>query len=154
MPFDERASGVYVIAVTPFQPDGRIDTSSIDRVTDFYLECGVSGITALGVMGEAPKLDAGTSRSPSSGREGSDAQARFQVIVGVTVAGLLFRCVRLPRANRWKQGAAGAMMIAPPHHVFAPTTRSSRITGQAREATGDDVPSLLQDYPLCIQSSS
>ena len=63
MPFDAHASGVYVIAATPFHPDGRIDTSSIDRLTDFYLSCGVSGITALGVMGEAPKLDADESVS-------------------------------------------------------------------------------------------
>ncbi|HEV7392976.1 MAG TPA: hypothetical protein VGO08_15140 [Burkholderiales bacterium] len=46
MPFNEQASGVYVIAATPFHPDGRLDTSSIDRVTDFYLACGVTGITA------------------------------------------------------------------------------------------------------------
>ena len=57
MSFDSQASGVYTIAATPFNPDGRIDTASIDRLTDFYLERGVSGITALGVMGEAPKLD-------------------------------------------------------------------------------------------------
>ena len=29
------AKGVYVIAPTPFHDDGRIDESSIDRMTDF-----------------------------------------------------------------------------------------------------------------------
>ena len=56
--FNEHASGVYTIAATPFHSDGRVDTASINRLTDFYLECGVTGITVLGVMGEAPKLDA------------------------------------------------------------------------------------------------
>ena len=35
MPFDENASGVYTIAATPFHPDGRLDTASVDRLTDF-----------------------------------------------------------------------------------------------------------------------
>ena len=30
--------GVYVIAPTPFFPDGRIDEASIDRMTEFYID--------------------------------------------------------------------------------------------------------------------
>ena len=57
MKLDHTAKGVYAIAVTPFKPDGTVDTESVDRMTDFYLSCGVSGLTILGIMGEAPKLD-------------------------------------------------------------------------------------------------
>ncbi len=52
------AHGVYVIAPTPFHADGRIDESSIDRMTDFFLRSGVTGMTVLGQLGEAPKMDA------------------------------------------------------------------------------------------------
>ena len=31
------AKGVYVIAPTPFLPDGRIDEASTDRMTDLFL---------------------------------------------------------------------------------------------------------------------
>ncbi len=55
---DASAQGVYAIAPTPFHADGRIDEVSIDRMTDFYREAGCTGITVLGIMGEAPKLDA------------------------------------------------------------------------------------------------
>ena len=48
--------GVFVISVTPFHENGAIDFDSLDRVTDFYLEKGATGITVLGMMGEAPKL--------------------------------------------------------------------------------------------------
>jgi 4-hydroxy-tetrahydrodipicolinate synthase len=51
-----KAKGVYVIAPTPFHSDGRIDESSIDRMTDFFLKAGVDGITVLGQLGEAPKM--------------------------------------------------------------------------------------------------
>jgi hypothetical protein len=53
---DTNASGVYVIAATPFTDDGALDVASLDRLVDFYVGCGVTGITVLGIMGEAPKL--------------------------------------------------------------------------------------------------
>jgi hypothetical protein len=51
------AKGVFVIAPTPFLPDGALDLASADRMTDAFLAAGASGLTLLGVMGEAPKLD-------------------------------------------------------------------------------------------------
>ena len=54
---DSAARGVYVIAPTPFYDDGAIDFASIDRLVDFYAETGMTGITVLGQLGEAPKLD-------------------------------------------------------------------------------------------------
>jgi len=144
MPFDERASGVYVIAVTPFQPDGRIDTSSIDRVTDFYLECGVSGITALGVMGEAPKLDA--HESVCLVRQMVRRAGKIPVIVGVTSPG--FAPMRALARESMEAGAAG-VMIAPPT-TLRTDDQIVAYYRQAREAIGDDVPFALQDYPLAF----
>ena len=40
MKLDTGAKGVYVIAPTPFHPDGRIDDASIDRMTDFFAGAG------------------------------------------------------------------------------------------------------------------
>ena len=53
-----QAAGTFAIAPTPFHDDGRIDEASIDRLTDFYTEVGCDGVTVLGILGEAPKLDA------------------------------------------------------------------------------------------------
>src|SRR5260370_21227531 len=52
------AAGTFAIAPTPFHDAGRIDEKSIDRLTDFYAEGGCDGVTVLGILGEAPKLDA------------------------------------------------------------------------------------------------
>ncbi len=57
MPLTDQARGVFAITVTPFHPDGRLDSESVDRMVDFYLGCGVTGLTILGIMGEAPKLE-------------------------------------------------------------------------------------------------
>ena len=55
---DETAQGVFTIAVTPFLPDSAIDWESVDRMVDFYIEMGATGLTILGMMGEAGKLTA------------------------------------------------------------------------------------------------
>ena len=50
------SEGIFIIAATPFCDNGSLDLASTDSMIDFYLESGVSGITILGIMGEAPKL--------------------------------------------------------------------------------------------------
>ena len=142
MAFDEQATGLYTIAATPFLPDGRIDTSSVDRLTDFYLECGVTGITALGVMGEAPKLDA--DESVALVAQMVKRAGKVPVVVGVTSPG--FAPMRALARQSMDAGAAG-VMIAPPSTL---RTDDQIVTyyRQAREAIGDDVPFALQDYPL------
>ena len=53
---DGHSKGVFIISITPFTADGKIDWASTDRLIDFYLERGVSGVTILGILGEAHKL--------------------------------------------------------------------------------------------------
>ena len=56
--FNRNSRGVYIITVTPFQENGALDLESTDSMVDFYLGCGVTGMTILGIMGEATKLTA------------------------------------------------------------------------------------------------
>src|SRR3979411_3255204 len=86
MKLDHTAAGTFAIAPTPFNDDGRIDMQSIDRLTDFYAEVGRDGVTVLGILGEAPKLD---------GSEAEEVAKRFvkragnmQIIRGVSPLGL------------------------------------------------------------------
>ena len=50
--FDRSARGVYLITVTPFTDASALDLASTDRMVDFCLERGVTGLTILGIMGE------------------------------------------------------------------------------------------------------
>ena len=72
MTLEHTAKGVYAIGATPFTPEGAVDTKSVDRLTDFYLECGVTGLTILGIMGEAPKLDQAEALEGSESGENLD----------------------------------------------------------------------------------
>jgi 4-hydroxy-tetrahydrodipicolinate synthase len=133
--------GVYVIAPTPFQDDGSIDYGSVERMIDAFLQFGVSGITVLGQMGEAPKLDH---------QEALDVATKViqrstvPVIVGISAPG--FATMRSLARNVMDAGAA-AVMVAP-----SPSLRTDdQITGyyrQVAEAIGGDVPFIIQDYPL------
>ena len=138
-----KASGVYVIAATPFHDDGRIDTKSTDSMVDFYRACGANGLTILGVMGEAPKLDQEESVALSKqiiARAGS----AMPVIVGVSAPG--FANMRSLARTVMDAGAAG-VMIAPPNTL---RTDDQIVTyyKQAVDAIGDDVPFVIQDFPL------
>ena len=139
------AKGTFAIAPTPFHDDGRIDEKSIDRLTDFYGEIGCDGITVLGIMGEAPKLE-GTESEEVAKRFIKRAGSKMQIIVGISAPG--FAAMRSLARASMDAGAAG-VMIAPPPNLRT----DDQITGyfkQAVEAVGSDIPWCLQDYPLTL----
>jgi 4-hydroxy-tetrahydrodipicolinate synthase len=145
MKLTENAAGVYAIAVTPFDPAGAVDFASIDSMMDFYAGCGVTGLTILGVMGEAPKLDAEESLAVIS-RVLAKAGAP-PIIVGVSAPG--FAAMRTLAHGAMELGAAG-VMIAPPSNLRT----DDQIVGyyrQAVKAIGADIPFVIQDYPLTFQ---
>jgi 4-hydroxy-tetrahydrodipicolinate synthase len=144
MAFDEQAHGVYVIAPTPFNPDGSLDEASIDSMMDFYHRCGVAGVTVLGIMGEAPKLE--PAESIAVVRQVVARAAGKPVIVGVSAPG--FAAMRALTRQAMDAGAAG-VMIAPPNTLRT----DEQIVGYYRlaiEAVGADVPWVLQDHPLLL----
>jgi len=135
------AKGVYVIAPTAFHDDGRVDEASNDRLTDFFVESGATGITVLGQMGEAPKLDMEESVSIASRMI---RRAGIPVIVGVSAPG--FAAMKSLTAAVMDAGAAG-VMIAPPN-TLRTDDQIVAYYAQAAEAIGADVPFVIQDYPL------
>jgi 4-hydroxy-tetrahydrodipicolinate synthase len=136
------ARGVFPIAPTPFRDDGSIDLESVDRLADFYVGCGATGVTVLGQLGEAPKLEHA---------EGVEVAVRtirrapsLPVVVGVSAPG--FAAMRALTREVMDRGAAG-VMIAPPNTLRT----DDQVVGyyrQAVEAIGADVPFVIQDYPL------
>jgi 4-hydroxy-tetrahydrodipicolinate synthase len=139
-----QASGTFAIAPTPFHDDGRIDEKSIDRLVDFYTEVGCEGVTVLGILGEAPKMDSAEALSVAT-RFIKRAKTK-QIVVGVSAPG--FSTMRSLARASMDAGAAG-VMIAPP-----PSLRTDdqivNYFKQAEEAIGDDIPWVLQDYPLTL----
>ena len=136
------ARGVFPIAPTPFFDDGAIDTASIDRVTDFYLACGSTGMTVLGQLGEAPKLS--HEESVAVAERMIRRAAKLPVVVGVSAPG--FAAMRALARDVMERGAAG-VMIAPPN-TLRTDDQIATYYRQAADAIGPDVPFVIQDYPL------
>jgi len=144
---DESASGVFIISATPFSESGALDLESADRLVDFYIERGVSGITVLGMMGEAQKMAPDESEAFLA-RVLQRVSGRVQVVVGVSNAGL-DNLVRLSRFSM-DHGAAG-VMIAPMVGLSA-EEKIYNYFAQVFAALGDDVPVCYQDYPFATRS--
>ena len=140
---EANAKGVYAIAVTPFTPDGAVDDSSVDRMTDFYLSCGVSGLTILGMMGEAAKLDPDEALAICIQVV---RRASVPVIVGVSAPG--FAAMRSLALGAMEAGAAGVMIAPPP--ALRTDDQIVNYYAQAVAAIGTDIPFVIQDYPLVL----
>ena len=143
MPLDT-ASGTFAIAPTPFTADGVIDFPSIDRLTSHYRTVGCTGVTVLGIMGEAPKLDA--PEAVEVAKRFIRAAEGMEVVVGVSAPG--FASMRSLAHTVMEAGAAG-VMIAPPPSLRTDDQNVTYVR-QAAEAIGPEVPWVLPDYPLTL----
>ncbi len=137
---DETARGVFVIAATPFRPNGALDLDGVPRLVDFYRARGATGLTILGIMGEAPKLTA--AESLSFARAVVAAAAGLPVVVGVSSPG--FAAMGELAKAVMDAGAAG-VMVAPQAGLKGDEAVFSYIA-QADEALAG-IPWVLQDYP-------
>lgn len=140
---DTSAKGVYLIAVTPFKDNGELDLESTDRMVDFYLEKGATGLTILGILGEATKLTAAESGLFVQ-RVLARVAGQVPVIVGASAPG--FAPMKELTQNVMAMGASG-VMVAPPHSVRT----DDQITAyfdMVNETLGPDVPWCLQDHPV------
>lgn len=138
---NEQAKGVFTIAVTPFFPNGAVDFDSIDRMVDFYIEKGATGLTILGLMGEAGTLTAGESVAITAR---VTHRATVPVVVGVSAPGLA--ALHALAQTAMENGAAGVMVAPGPG-----LKTDDQIVGYFQlitETLGQDIPWVLQDFPL------
>ena len=140
---NETAQGVYLITVTPFKDNGELDLPSTDRMVDFCLERGVTGLTVLGIMGEATKLTAEESRLFVR-QVLARVQGKVPVVVGASAPG--FAPMGELTKSVMDMGAAG-VMVAPPSTVRTDDQISSYFE-MVNETLGPDVPWVLQDHPV------
>jgi 4-hydroxy-tetrahydrodipicolinate synthase len=144
---DVSAKGVYTISATPFTDSGDIDWPSVDSLVEFYLQCGVHGLTVLGMMGEAQKL---------SDQESAEftrhflrrVNGRVPVVVGVSNQGTS-NLVKLSKIAM-DAGACG-VMIAP---LTGLKTEAQIVAyfADVIAAMGEKIPVVYQDYPQSTQA--
>ena len=144
---NEQASGVYIIAATPFFDDDRIDFESIDSLTDFYLEKGVSGITILGMMGEAQKLSPQESKAVMD-RVIARVDGRVPVVVGVSNRDM-DKLAAL--ANLAMDSGAAGVMVAPYDEQDSDEKIYDYFVA-VDKAMESKIPFIYQDFPLATKA--
>ena len=142
-PLDASARGVFLITVTPFTDSGALDLASTDRMVDLCLEAGVTGLTVLGIMGEATKLTAEESRLFVK-QVLARVAGRVPVVVGASAPG--FAPMRELTDSVMALGAAG-VMVAPPSTLRIDDQIAAYFE-MVQETLGPDVPWVLQDHPV------
>jgi 4-hydroxy-tetrahydrodipicolinate synthase len=143
-PVYDYLTGVYNITPTPFQPDGQLDVPSLRNLTSFTKARGVSGMTILGVLGEADKLTE-AERDRVITETIAEAGPELPVCVGTTHAGT-DGCIVFSR--RAQELGARAVMVAPPK--LARTNDAALQRHYVAVAEAVDIPVVVQDFPPAV----
>ena len=133
--------GVIAIATTPFDENNYIDYESVESLADYYLESGVSGVTILGVMGEAHKLNIEEQKSLIK-KYSEKLKNKVPVIVGVSNPGI--DNLELLSKFSMDAGASGVMISG--NNGLKNDDQIKIYFNQVLERTRD-IPVCLQDYP-------
>jgi 4-hydroxy-tetrahydrodipicolinate synthase len=133
--------GVIAIATTPFNNENTIDYESVDSLAQYYLDCKVSGVTILGVMGEAHKLNIEEQKLLIK-RYIKKLINNVPVIVGVSNPGL--DNLELLSKFSMDNGASGVMISG--YNGLKNDDQIKNYFNQVIDRT-QDIPICLQDYP-------
>ncbi|HEU4667082.1 MAG TPA: dihydrodipicolinate synthase family protein [Arthrobacter sp.] len=138
---DSLASGVWGVVATPFQGSTLdLDLDSLARLAEHYEAIGATGLTVLGVFGEAAAL------TPAERRQVLETVVEcttLPLVVGVTALGTRPAIEEVRAAQETTGGRLAAVMLqansALPDVVAAHLDAVHRTTG---------AQVVLQDYPL------
>lgn len=134
-------TGVFPILATPFREDESVDEESLRRMLAFMAGIGVEGVTVLGVLGEANRLD-DRERESIVRTAVEEAGGRMAVIVGVSHPGTAATI----ELGRMAAGlGADALMVAPSAEPVPNDARVAEYFGRVCAATS--LPVVLQDHP-------
>lgn len=132
-------SGVNPILPTPFHEDGRLDTTSLERLVDLMEEVGADGVAILGFMGEAHKLSA-SEREEVVRTVVARAGGRLAVWVGVRALGT---AGAVEQAREAESLGADAVFVAP----IAPQNDEALYRHFRTVAESTALPLILHDFP-------
>ena len=133
-------TGVVPILATPFHEDESFDAESMTGLVQLMKRIGVDGITVLGVLGEANRLN--DNEREQVIRTAVNAAGGLPVVAGASASGNRAAC---DLARMAESAGASAIMITP--HA-EPVPSDERVFGYfaaIAEATG--LPIVLQDHP-------
>jgi 4-hydroxy-tetrahydrodipicolinate synthase len=133
-------SGVIPILATPFHNDETFDTESMASLVGLMKRIGADGITVLGVLGEANRLN--DAERESVVRTAVAAADGLPVIAGASASGTRASCDLACMAESL---GASAVMVTP--HAEATPSDERVFSHFSAITTATSLPVVLQDHP-------
>jgi 4-hydroxy-tetrahydrodipicolinate synthase len=133
--------GVWNIVPTPFDDDGNVDLESVATLVDFVIGTGVTGITVLGIAGEAAKLT-DAERLSVIRRTITQSGGRVPICVGVNAGSTH---ATLAYAAEAAAEGAHSILLSP-----TPGTRADEgdiLNHYLSVAAAISIPIVIQDHP-------
>ena len=136
--------GVFHIMATPFTDSGDLDVPGLPRLIEAALATGITGITLLGIAGEAHRLTDEERRRVVE-RVVKEVHGRVPVVVGVSASGTH---LATSFARMAQDHGADGLMVAPPAGLKNLEAVAEFYHAVAEAAS---VPLVLQDEPVTTQ---
>ena len=145
--------GVWGILATPFDASGAVDTASLEVQIELFARTGARGVVALGVFGEAARLDADERRLVATVALTTAQRLGLGTVVGITTLDRAETIAQARVAVEVATEVAGAGALEPGGllrglMVQVPTDDPAELTAHmvaVHEATGAGI--VVQDYP-------
>jgi 4-hydroxy-tetrahydrodipicolinate synthase len=137
-------AGIFHIVATPFAEDGTLDAAGLPPLLEAALAAGVTGLTVLGIAGEAHRLTDDERRQVVEAVV-KTAGGRVPVVAGVSASGTHLAAALATMA---RDHGADAVMVAPPAGVRNLDAVAEHYQGVAEAAR---LPLVIQDEPVTTQ---
>ena len=134
-------TGSLVAIVTPMLEDGSVDFEALDRLVDFHIESGTSGIVAVGTTGESAAL-AVEEHLQVVAAVVKRAAGRIKVIAGAG-ANSTHEAIDLTRESR-RLGADQVLSVVP---YYNKPTQEGMYRHFRAIAESTDIPVILYNVP-------
>jgi 4-hydroxy-tetrahydrodipicolinate synthase len=131
-------NGLFAVLPTPMVVGGGLDLESLDRVVDYYLEGGATGLVPVSVAGEGDRLDE-AERQCVMRRVVQRARGRVPVVAGILADGVDEALGQVTAAARC--GVDG-LLVKPVGHDQESLIGRFRAMGRSAR-----LPIVLLDYP-------
>ncbi len=137
--YDPLTRGVWGILATPFRDDDlAVDVESLRCLVQLYKQVGASGVVALGVLGEAARLDSVERRLVLDTVVA--AAGDLPVVAGIAMTATV---PAIEEARRAANAGAQAVM------VLVPTSDPGRVADHMQAiAAASSLSIVVQDHPL------
>jgi 4-hydroxy-2-oxoglutarate aldolase len=136
-------NGIFAPLVTPFAPNGDIDTAAFARNIGAHMDAGLSGVVIAGSTGEAALLD--EAERSSLVEVARDAVPKSKLVIAGAGAESTRYAIRLAK-NAAARGADAVLVVAP--HYYSTVMTSDVLLAHYRAvADASPIPVILYNIP-------